>query len=164
MPTPVKVLLIGCGVVLVLAIGGCFVFLAYFGGQQSGGRIEDDIELSVDAPGRVAAGESFEIVARARNIGRRERELVDLDIADQYLEGIVITGTEPDHTDSMHVPLDNTVSYSFGLPIPPGGEAVVVFQAYAAHPGDWAGDFDFCIDSEFDFVSEHVRTLVTSAP
>ena len=28
----------------------------------------------------------------------------------------------------------------------------------------WAGDFDFCIDSEFDFVSEHVRTLVTSAP
>ena len=62
------------------------------------------------------------------------------------------------------VPLDNTVSYSFGVPIPPGGEAVVVFQAYAAHPGDWAGDFDFCIDSEFDFVSEHVRTLVTSAP
>ena len=44
------------------------------------------------------------------------------------------------------------------------GPAVVVFQAYAAHPGDWAGDFDFCIDSEFDFVSEHVRTLVTSAP
>ena len=158
MPTPVKVLLIGCGVLLVLAIGGCFVFLAYVSNQP------DAVEVSVDAPGQVTAGESFRIVARVRNTGRGERELVDLDVADEYLEGIVITGTEPDHTDSMHVPIDNTVSYSFGLPIPPDGEAVVVFEAHAAYAGDWAGDFDFCIDSEVRCVSQHLRTLVTPAP
>lgn len=158
MPTPVKVLLIGCGTLLVLGIGGCFVFVLYVS------NLPEAVEVTVDAPGRVEEGEAFEIVARVRNTGQKPRTLVDLDLADEYLEGIAITDTEPDHTDSMHVPIDNTVSYSFGMTVEPGDEAVVTFQAHAAHAGDWSGDFDFCIDSVVRCLPRHVRTVVTPAP
>lgn len=158
MSNTVKALLIGCGVLVILGIGGCFVVVSYLLDQPEG------VEISVDAPGRAVVGEAFEIVARVRNVGDRDRELVDLDVADEYLEGIVVVDTEPDSSDSMHVPFDNTVSYSFGLTVPPAGEVAVTLSAEAVHAGDFAGDVDFCIDSEVHCLSAHVRTVVTAAP
>ncbi len=150
--------LIGCGVLLILGLGGCFVAVKYLLEEPEG------VEVSVDAPARVTEGETFRIVARARNTGDEDRSLVDLDLADEYLEGIMILDTEPGNRGSMHVPIDNTVSYKFELPIPPGGTAEVTFEAQALAAGDFAGDFDFCIDSETTCLSSHVRTLVDPAP
>lgn len=158
MSKTLKGFLIGCGVLVVLGFGGCFVVLRYLLEEP------ENIEVAVEAPARVAEGETFRIVARARNTGDGERRLVDLDLADEYLEGIMILDTEPGFRESMHVPIDNTVSYKFELPIPPGGAAEVTLEAQALRAGDFAGDFDFCIDSETRCLSSHVRTLVEPAP
>lgn len=157
MSTPVKAFLIGCGALVVLGIGGCFVVVSFLLQEP------ENIEVSVDAPARVVAGESFVIVASARNTGDEDRRLVDLDLADEYLEGFLILDTEPGFRDSMHVPIDNTVSYTFELAIPPGGVAEVMLEAQALDPGDYSGDFDFCIDSETSCLSSHVRTFVDPA-
>jgi hypothetical protein len=156
--TPLKAFLIGCGALLVLGVGGCFVVVSFLLKQP------EDIEVSVDAPARVAEGETFLITARARNTGDEPRRLVDLDLADEYLEGVLILGTEPAYRDSMHVPIDNTVSYEFELAIPPGGVAEVMLEAQALRAGDFSGDFDFCIDSETSCLSSHVRTFVDAEP
>jgi hypothetical protein len=86
--------------------------------------------------------------------------LVDLDVADEYLEGVVIESATPRFTDAFHVPLDNTISYSFDLPIEPGAEVLVVFVAYAAKVGDFSGEIDFCVNSEVICIPYPVRTII----
>jgi hypothetical protein len=118
------------------------------------------VKVSTDAPPSVAKGERFEIRAKVLNISSREQTLCDLDIADEYLDGIIIENTMPRYSDAWHVPIDNTMSYSFDLVLPPGKETVIVLSAYAAKRGDYAGEVDFCINSELNYVSAPVRTLV----
>jgi hypothetical protein len=105
-------------------------------------------------------GERFEIRAIATNTAQRPQKLVSLDIADEYLQGIAVEKSDPPFKEAFHVPIDNTMSYVFELPMGPGEQREVVFQAYAAHAGDHAGDVDFCINSEFAFISYPVRTIV----
>ncbi|NIR42737.1 MAG: hypothetical protein GWN99_02580 [Gemmatimonadetes bacterium] len=123
-------------------------------------REPGDVEVAIEAPLEVSQGERFTIVVRVWNGAGKRRTLVDLDIADEYLNGIVIESSEPPFKDAMHVPIDNTLSYSFDIPIAAGEEAVVEFAAFAAHSGDFQGDIDFCIDSSVSCLSYPVRTLV----
>ena len=60
----------------------------------------------------------------------------------------------------MHIPIDNTMSYSFDLPIAPGERVVVVFHACAAQAGDDPGEVDFCINSEMSCLQSLIRTIV----
>jgi len=119
-----------------------------------------EVQVSVDAPPTVRKGQRFTVTARARNQGATRHTLVDLDVADSYLKGIVIERAEPPFIDTMHVPIDNSMSYTFNQPIDPGSERVVLFHAFAAHAGDHAGDIDFCIDSTARCRSIPVRTVV----
>jgi hypothetical protein len=150
------VVLLGCGC-LVVCVAATIALVLGFGWAVSE---PEDVTVRADAPLEVPRGERFQVVAVARNGDRRARRLVDLDVADEYLRGIVVEGSEPPFDDAMHVPLDNTVSHSYGLEIAPGQEVRVVFTMYAAHAGDYSGDIDFCIDSEVRCLSYPVRTIV----
>lgn len=119
-----------------------------------------EVQVSVDAPTTVRKGQRFTVTARARNEGAARHTLVDLDVADSYLKGIVIEKAEPPFSEAMHVPIDNSMSYTFNQAIDPGGERVVLFHAFAAHAGDHAGDIDFCIDSSARCRSIPIRTIV----
>ncbi len=119
-----------------------------------------EVDVMVEAPLEVQQGERFTVVARVRDLSGERRELVDLDVADSYLAGIVIESSDPPFSDAMHVPVDNSLSYSFDLGIEGGGEVVVTFYAYAAHAGDHQGDIDFCIDGAISCLSYPVRTIV----
>jgi len=119
-----------------------------------------DVNISAEVPLRVSLDDDFVVVARVTNTGGEPKTLIDVDVADSYLKGIVIQRSEPPISDAMHVPIDNSQSYSFDLPIAPGGEVVVRFHAVAAHAGDFAGDIDFCVDYETSCVSYPVRTIV----
>lgn len=119
-----------------------------------------NVQLFVDAPATVPEGQEFTIVVRVKNTAPETQTFVDLDIADAYLEGIVIKSTQPAFSDAMHVPIDNTVSYSLGLPVAAGKEVKVTLHAAAVRSGDFSGDFDFCINSEFTCLPYPVRTVV----
>ena len=144
---------IGCGLMVVALIAGLMCL---------GNAVKEptDIEISVDAPLEVSQGERFTIVVRVYNADKKARELVDLDVADEYLEGIVIESSDPPFSDALHLPVDNTLSYSFDIMVAAGEEEVITFHAYAAHAGDYFGDIDFCIDSGVSCLSYPVRTIV----
>ncbi|MDX1436925.1 MAG: hypothetical protein R3335_08945 [Anaerolineales bacterium] len=81
-------------------------------------------------------------------------------MADEYLEGIIIESSNPMFRDSSHIPIDNTISYSYDIPMGPGEEIWVVFTAYAAKAGDYAGDIDFCINDEMTCLPYRIRTII----
>ncbi len=120
----------------------------------------ENVQISVEAPTTVKKDDRFEIKASVRNTAATAQTLVDIDVGEEYLEGIVIEGTEPPFSEAMHIPIDNTMSYSFDLPIAPGAEVVVVFHAYAAQASDYSSEVDFCINSEVSCLSYPIRTIV----
>lgn len=54
------------------------------------------------------------------------------------------------------------VRFLYGIDLAPGAEEVVVMQAVAAHPGDYAGEIEFCIGDTVHCLSQVVRTSVVT--
>lgn len=120
----------------------------------------EGIQVSIETPTTVAKGGRFQIVAKVQNSAPRPQILVSLDVADSHLEGIVVERTEPPFTEAFHVPIDNTMSYTFNLNINSGAQQVVVLHAYAARSGDFKGEVDFCINTAYDCMPYPIRTIV----
>lgn len=144
----------GCLIVLCVAAGG-FVFAA-----RTCFKDPENVTVGVQAPVSVATGSRFDIIATVTNRSSSVRTLVDLDVADDYLKGVAIESSEPAYKTSTHIPIDDKISYHFGLTIPANGTVQVRFKAFAAYAGDYAGDVDFCIDHEMSCTTQHVRTIV----
>lgn len=151
-----KKILIGCAVVAALVVAALVAGVVWVYTSSS----VDDVAVVVDGPVAVVAGEEFTLTAHIRNSGAKPQKLVDLDIADTYLDGIVISASEPAFSSSEHIALDSSVSHSFDRQIPANGELVVRLRALALRPGDFAGDFDFCINNSFACLPHHIRTVV----
>ncbi|MGD9140498.1 MAG: hypothetical protein PVJ42_03070 [bacterium] len=120
----------------------------------------ENIEVGVQAPIQVSKGDEFTIVASVRNTAAETQKLVCLDIADTYLDGIAVLGTEPDYTEAYHVPISNMMSYTLDIPVAPGKQVDVHILARAVKSGDFGGEMDFCINSDTCFLTELVRTVV----
>lgn len=156
-PRLLKVLAIGCGVVVLLAVGlavACYRWLAH---EPEGVRV------AVEAPLEVRAGERFTLVARVINRGSQAHRLVSIDVAQSYLGGLAVESTRPAFATAHHVPIDDTTAYALGLDVAPGEERRVEFRLFAAHVGDFAGDLDFCLDSDVRCISFPARTIVREA-
>lgn len=158
MSTPRVFALVGGGCLLLVVLGGLGTCL----GLRWLATEPDGVRVEVTAPLHVTLGESFRVVAVARNTSERPRTLVDLDIARSYLDGVAVESSRPPFRDAMHVPIDETLSHSFDLSIAPGAEARIELTMRAVRAGDFTGDVDFCIDSEVRCLSYPVRTLVAA--
>jgi hypothetical protein len=157
--TTMKRVLIGCGIVTALLVAAVAAGLVWLFTSSD----VEDILLVVEGPVAVVAGDEFTLTARIRNSAAKPQRLVDLDIADSYLDGIVIRASEPAFSSSEHIPIDRSVSHSYDQAIPAGGELVVTLHALALRPGDFAGDFDFCINRSYAYLTHHIRTVVRPA-
>jgi hypothetical protein len=156
-----KTLLIVLGVVggvLVLCCGSGFLLLAWV---VSEAKPPEGITSTVNAPAEVAAGDSFQITVTVRNDGVESQRFVAIDVYEGYTNGIMLQSSDPPWSGSTV--MFGISTYEYGLDIPPGGEQVVVLNARALRPGDYADDLDVCINSELSFVSQVVRTVVTPA-
>lgn len=119
-----------------------------------------NVTVSLEAPLTVEKGDEFVIVATVDNSASGQQTLVSLDIGDAYLDGIAIIRTEPDHQEATHVPIDNTMSYVFNIPVGPGKRTEVRLYAKAVKRGDYHSEIDFCINSDYLFLSKAIRTVV----
>ena len=119
-----------------------------------------DILIGVDAPLTAHRGDDFVIVATVTNTASKAQRLVSLDIGDAYLDGIAIVRTEPDHREATHVPIDDTMSYVFKIPVEPGKSVTIRLFAKALKQGDFHSEIDFCINSDYRFLSKSIRTVV----
>jgi hypothetical protein len=154
--TTMKKLLVGCAAATALVVALLVAGLVWVFSSST----VDDVSVVVGGPVAVTEGDEFTLVLTVRNAAGRPQRLVDLDIADTYLDGVVLQASEPPFASSQHVPLDRSVSHSFDLPIPANGELVITLRALALRPGDFAGDFDICVNRSYACLPHHIRTIV----
>jgi len=119
-----------------------------------------NIEIYTDVPVSLNRGESFTIITKIKNTSHKSQELVSIDIANNYLEGIVILSTTPNYNDVLYIPIDNTTSYSFNKTIKPNSEIIIRFNAKAINSGIYNSTIDFCINSEYSFLSRGIYTEI----
>ena len=120
----------------------------------------ENVDVFVDAPAVVQLDDDFEITMKLVNTANKSQKLASIDIADSYLNGIMVIKTAPEYRESMRIPIGNMMSYVYKHSLPPGDTVVFVLYCKAVDTGDFMGDFDFCINSDFNFMSKNVRTIV----
>jgi len=118
----------------------------------------DHILLYVESPSSVKKGEIFNIITTIKNTSNKNQKIVSIDIDDNYLDGVAILSTTPNYSDVLYVPIDNTQSYSFNKTIKPNSEITIQFSAKAFQIGTFQGTIDFCINSEFNFLTQSIFT------
>lgn len=146
----------------VVMIGAGFA-LACGGLEESPGSNmfdTDDFYAEISAPSSVSNGETFEIAVTVYNTASATQKLHSLDIADEYLEGLDVVGSDPGYDDLFHVPIDNTESYEYMDEIPAGGSVVVKLTMLATDAGTWSGDIDVCVNGDARFIAYPVTTTV----
>ena len=136
------------------------IILATIAAALSGCGSPKNVEVDIQAPLQVKEGDDFVITATVSNSASKTQTLVSLDIGDEYLVGIAVLKTEPRHKEATHVPIDNTMSYVFDLPMKPGEEVRILLHSKAVKTGDHKSEIDFCINSDASFLSKSVRTIV----
>ena len=142
-----QVLAIGCGAVALLFVGAivaAFVFLWHVSQDPA------DVWVSVEGPPSVVVGEEFTLSVVVENQRQGDSfRLSDIDVAEAYLDGFLILGTEPGARSSMHVPIDDTRSFHFDVRIPARATRRFDFRLRPVDSGIFRGDVDVCEGARF---------------
>ena len=120
----------------------------------------ENFEAELKLPLNAKKGDEFVIVAKVNNTAAKQQKLVAIDIADTYLEGIAILRTEPNHKEAFHAPMGDYMSYKFDVPVGAGEQKLIKFYVKAVKQGDYNSEVAFWVNSEFDFFSKFIRTIV----
>ncbi len=149
----------GCGgcllvcAVVAVAMVSC---VGYFGQDPKG------VEVVVSSPLDVVEGEVFRLDVAVTNQRKGKAfDLSDIDLDEGYLEAFTVVRTVPEHTSSMHVPIDNSRSFTFDRPVAPGETAVFTFELRAEREGFFRGDVDVCEGARF--LTKMVQTTVRAS-
>ena len=142
-----KALAWGCGIagLLCFAVIGTIVLFLVYASQDVKG-----MAVMVNGPTDVVVGQTFELSVTVTN--ERPRKILalsDVDIAEDYLAGFTVSTIEPKPKSSMHVPFDNSRSFTFDVRIPPGAAKTFTFTLRAEKAGVFRGDVDICEGARF---------------
>jgi len=137
-----KVIAWGCGLVAaigLLGVGAVVLFIVYASQDVKG------VGVAIDGTTDVRVGETFELTVTVTNERpRKALALSDIDISEDYLAGFTVSTVDPTPKSSMHVPIDESLSFTFDVRIPPGQSRSFVFELRAEQPGLYRGDVDVC--------------------
>ncbi len=142
-----KAIALGCGIatcigLTLLGVLGIFIWHA--------SQDVEGMSVTLETPSNVAVGD--EVVLRVSVKNERATEplsLTDIDVADEYLEGFTVGAIEPQPKSSMHVPIDNSRSFTFNAEVPPGETRDFIFTLKAQRAGIFRGDVDVCEGARF---------------
>lgn len=154
-----KAIAIGCLAVALVALAGMLTVGAFL---YHVAQDPEGIAITVDAPLDVALGDTFPLAVTVTNV--REGQPVtmnDIDIADEYLAGFVVISVDPAEQSSMHIPLDNSMSYTFNTELAPGDSKTVTFNLRAQETGVFRGEVD--VTQGMQFTSAVAQTVVGEA-
>lgn len=151
-----KALIIGCGAVTLIAISvvaGVVLFVTHVSKDLAG------VAITVNGPTDVVVGQTFhlEIIVKNERSGKVLR-LSDVDIAEEYLAGFTVSTVKPTPKSNIHVPIDNSRSFTFAVSVSPGTSQSFVFTLRAEKAGVFRGDVDVC--EGLQFISGMAQTVV----
>jgi len=153
---------VGC-----LALLACVV-VAFFSGIGGlywiGSQTPDNADILVNIPSEVNSGESFQIEVVVTNTSRTTIVVSSIDISLNYLSGFLIEGTTPPYAETSQYSSigggETFQTYYFHRSLAPEESLTIVFNGRALAIGDYRGNVDVCIDSEFNCKSDIARTIV----
>ena len=161
MRTGLAVTLIILALIVGLVIGGTVGFIggtATMTAAMASGKPPEGVAISVDCPTEVAAGQSCQIKVTITNSLPSEREVHDVDLAEEYCEGILIASVDPKPVASSVMTGYHT--NTMNQKVPANGSLVITFNMKALRPGDYLGDVDVYMDSDMSYASSAIRTVV----
>jgi hypothetical protein len=133
-------ILIGCGTLLLAGVMLAGLGIAWVL------HVSEDIEdasVVVRVPLDVQVGETFRLEVAVRNERNADvLTVADVDIGDSYLSGFTVVATDPLYHSAMQVPLLDTWSHTFDLPIAASTTATFIFTLRAERAGIFRGDVD----------------------
>ncbi len=148
--------LLGCGIaaaVGIAVIAVVVIAIAYLAQDAKG------VGVSVDSPADVLVGQTFDLSVTVTNERPRKKlALSDIDLAEGYLAGFTITGTQPAAKTSQHVPVADTRSFTFGVNLAPKAVRTFTFTLRAEKAGIFRGDVDVWEGAHF--VTSMAQTVV----
>ena len=150
-----KALVIGLIAWLVIGCMAAIAGLLYLIQDPSG------VAIWVEGPPTVRVEEEFTLTVVVHN-ERQDQPfgLTDIDIADDYFNRFILLETSPRARSSMHIPIDESRSFSFDEAIPPGEVMRFDFRLRAITAGIARGDVDVC--EGMRFLSALLQTEVTN--
>lgn len=151
-----KAIGLGCGITAligILVVVACVLFVRHMSTDLEG------VSVTVSDVQDVRAGDTFELKVTVTNERKSKAlGLSDIDIADEYLEGFVVVSVSPKEKSTMHVPIDDSQSYTFDVKIPAGESRTFVFKLRAVKEGVFRGDVDVC--EGMQFITALTQTVV----
>lgn len=158
--TSKKAIALGCGIaagVVLAGIAALVLFIVYASQDVKG------VAMAVNGPQDVTVGETFKLeIVVTNERPRKVLALSDIDIGEAYLEGFTVSSTDPQPQSSMHVPFDNSRSFTFGVQIPAGTAKTFTFTLRAEKAGVFRGDVDVCEGTRF--ITGMAQTAVKAKP
>lgn len=142
---------------LVTCLGAGALALIGFGLWVSQGA-EGAIVRAV-VPADAVVGEAITLQVVVTNELDRQRTIGNIDIADAFLEGFNVLSVEPPAKSQSRIM--GYTSYSIVTTVPPQGETTVTFTLEPAAPGSFVGDIDIYVDSDIQFETRTIQTVVT---
>lgn len=151
-----KVWAIGCGTVFLLTVAVVVAIILFFN------HVSKDVEqvaVVVNGPSDVVVGQTFDLeVVVTNQRPNKVLKLSDIDIAEVYLAGFTVSSINPPAKSNMHVPIDNSRSFTFDVPIAAGASEKFIFTLRAEKAGIYRGDLDVC--EGMRFVTTMAQTVV----
>ena len=137
-----KIIALGCG---IAALIGTVVILAVVLFFVHVSKDVEGIAVAVDGPTEVTVGQTFELEVTVTNERpKKVLRLSDIDLAEDYLAGFTVSSISPKPKSNMHVPIDNSRSFTFGVQVPPRTAKSFKFTLRAEKEGIFRGDVDVC--------------------
>ena len=157
-------LVAGCGCLCVCLCAAQFVI---FGAglataRDEAGLIElEDMEVDMIAPAKVKIHGDFVVEMRLKNVGSTPQILDSIDIHEDYMDGAVVTSTDPAYANYRTFMGGGLYhSYDFLREIPANSTTAVKFYMTAEKAGDYAGLVFVCVDSGTSCNTYEIKTVV----
>lgn len=133
--------------------------LAGVGFARSLSEEPEQVQINVSDTSTASQGESLIIGISVENLADYSQTLDSIDFYGDYLNGITIQTSEPSF---VHIyDLENGVSYSFLMDIPPGDSIIVQFHAVGVKAGEFSGSLDVCINTVMSCSTFTIATSIS---
>jgi hypothetical protein len=119
----------------------------------------EGVAVTVNNPTDVVVGQTFDLEVLVKNErAGKVLQLSDVDLDEVYLAGFTVSSVKPTPKSNMHVPIDNSRSYTFDVQVPAGATQSFTFTLRAEKAGIFRGDVDVCEGSQF--ITAMAQTVV----
>jgi hypothetical protein len=150
----------GCLALILCSLGLVAVIIGalYFASKEP-----ENATYDLSVPATAGLNQPVEFTITVANTSKKNIELVGVDFSTAFLDGLVIESSTPDYTDTNQFGGlgQDYITYYFRQTIAPGESLTLTFNAKAVTAGNFVGDVDVCINSDYTCLTNVGRIVIS---